>query len=153
MLTREQQKTKALERMVQLGLKPAGFTDTYDAFNKRNEVWYSAHTPFGGILYDLSDNIKEVVKDFEDKHNALVYHIVQTPTNLGNMWAFLYVSSDEDTVAYDDECMQYELKNIKDGNDDSIEIHSYVYNETDPWLSEFGYIRVREVAGGLIRTW
>ena len=150
MLTREEMKEKALKRIEQLGLKQKGL-DTYAVFKEHNLVYYSEHTPYGGMLYTLPDNIKRFVNELECKSNLLVYHAIHTPTNYGNMWSLLFISSNDEDMAYDDEMMELEVAFYKAGKNDFITIYAYVYNETEPMFSEYGNIGVREVNGGLIR--
>jgi hypothetical protein len=66
---RKKQKLEALKRMQLLELMP----EVIEAFEKQYVVYYSE---FFGILYWLSNKPEwvEFVKDFEDKHKALVYH-------------------------------------------------------------------------------
>ena len=50
----------------------------------------------GGFLYWLDDEQKKIVKDFEDSHNALVWHCVRSWTNFGEMLSLLFISDYEE---------------------------------------------------------
>ena len=96
--------------------------------------------PTGG-LYEFSSNkeLTEKVHEFEKEHNALVYHVIHTPTMEMDMYNFLFVSD------YDEE-WEMENEDIKDGY-----VFAYVWNTTVDYFSEFGSIVVQGRFGGLIR--
>ena len=93
-----------------------------------------------GILYYLNDTEMAVVKDFEKEHNAVVYHILHSNTEFGELLALLYVSK------YKEE-WQTDREDLKD----NIAL-SYVYNVDCPDFSEFGSIGFAQRFGGLVRT-
>lgn len=93
-----------------------------------------------GILYYINDKEKAVVKDFEEKNNAMVYHILHSNTEFGELLALLYVSK------YKEE-WQTDREDLKD----NIAL-SYVYNVDCPDFSEFGSIGFTQRFGGLVRT-
>ena len=134
MLSKEQQKAIALRRLEQLGLKKSGL-DTYDVFKNDGLVYYSEHSPLGGILFTLPDNIQAQVDLFEKRREALIYHVVMTPTKFGKLWSFLYIGTDESDMEYEEECMEFDLKNIREGKQDFNQMMAYVYNEDEPVLS------------------
>ena len=76
---------------------------------------------------------------FEKEYDALVYHVIHTFTEFGELYNFLYVSDHEE---------EWEMENadIKDGY-----TFVYVWNKTDDYCSEFGGIAVKERFGGLVR--
>lgn len=135
-MNKEKLKIEALNRMKKLCL----MKECIDAFVKKNEVWISEYF---GFLYDLNSRpeIKKIIKEFEDKYNALVYHAILTRENSYTHLSLLYVSSDKKTWALD--------------NEDIEKNHAccYDYNLTDPVLSEISGIGVKPAIGGLIRIY
>ena len=82
------------------------------------------------------------VHEFEERNNALVYHVIHSFTTIGEMESFLYVSD------YPEE-WERDRADIKDGQQ-----LVYVFNKDMPDCSEFGSIGVsRTAAAGLRRTW
>ena len=134
-VSREIKKTEALNRMKTLQL----FTPCIKAFEKRNEVQLSEMT---GGLYEFSgdEDLTAKVKAFEEEYNALVYHVIHTYTQFGELYSFLYVSDHQDEWDMDNE-------DIKDNY-----AMVYVWNKDDEWCSEFGSIAVRQKFGGLVRV-
>lgn len=134
-VSKENKKVEAIKRMEMLGL----FKPCIKAFSKYDEVQF---TEFTGGLYEFSDNeeLNAKVKEFEEDYNALVYHVIHTPTKFGDLYSFLYVSDYEE---------EWEMDNadIKDGY-----VMAYVWNKSDEWMSEIGGIMVRELFGGLVRV-
>ena len=127
------QKQEAIERMKMLKL----FPNIIKEFDKEGIINMSEN---GGYLYWLDSDQQAMVDEFEAKHNALVYHIIHSYTQFGEMYALLYVSDDEDEWGYDKD-------DIRCGC-----ILAYVKNVTDDMCSEFGSIGVRPQYGGLVRT-
>lgn len=132
-VSREIKKVEAIKRMKELGL----FAPCIKAF-KRDEVQLSE--PTGG-LYEFSSNaeLTAKVKEFENENNALVYHVIHTPTMEMDMYNFLYVSDYQEEYEQDNE-------DIKDGY-----VFVYVWNKTIDYFSEFGSIAVQGRFGGLVR--
>lgn len=134
-VSREMKKEEAIQRMRALDL----YKPCIEAFNKRDEVQLSEMT---GGLYEFSDNAALVkkVREFENEHNALIYHVIHTFTQFGELYSFLYVSDHKDEWDYDNE-------DIKDNY-----TLAYVWNTSDDWCSEFGTIAVKQKFGGLVRV-
>lgn len=134
-VSRELKKAEALKRMTALDL----FEPCIRVFNKRDEVQLSEMT---GGLYEFSDDaeLNAKIKEFEEQYNALVYHVIHTFTQFGELYNFLYVSD------YDDE-WEMEWEDLQDNY-----VFSYVWNKTDEWCSEFGTIAVKQKFGGLVRV-
>ena len=130
---RERQMQEALQRMRILKLHPNVILEftTEHKLNKSFEV---------GILYWLEDKEISFIKDFETKHDALVYHAIETSTPFGKMFALLYVSKYEDEWEDDRINLEEGLQNC------------YVKNLDDDWCSEFGYIQFKRCFGGVVRT-
>ena len=138
LVSAEIKKGEAVKRMDALGLMPKIVAE----FERSGIIYYSEQEPFGGILYWL-DNEPEwesAVREFEEEYNALVYHVIHTYTEFGELLNLLFVSDDDEEWEYD--------------NDDILEgcAMSYVINLDVPEFSEFGTIGVEEAAGGLIRV-
>ena len=131
----EIKKAEAIKRMNAHGL----FEPCIKAFESRNEVQLSEIT---GGLYEFSGDAELAarVKEFEEKYNGLVYHVIHTPTQFGDLYSFLHVSD------YEEE-WDFENEDIADGY-----VFAYVWNKTDDWCSEFGSIAVQCRFGGLVRT-
>jgi hypothetical protein len=134
-VTRENKKVEAIKRMQALGL----FRPCIKAFEKHDELQLTE--PNGG-LYEFSDNeeLNAKIKEFEEEYNALVYHVIHTYTQFGELYNFLYVSDYEEEWEYDN-------ADVKEGY-----AIAYVWNKTDEWMSEIGGIAVRELFGGLVRV-
>ena len=132
-ITKEQKKQEALERMKMLMLSP----NIIKEFAKDGIVNMSETR---GFLYWLDDEQKEYVSDFEEEHNALVYHVIHNYTEVGEMLTFLYVSDDEDEWGYDRD-------DLKAGY-----ACAYVKNLDEDAFSEFGSVGIKPEFGGLVRT-
>lgn len=131
--TNEQKKIEALERMRTLKLYP----NIIKEFEKENVVNMSEN---GGFLYWLNDEQKEIVSEFEQEYDALVYHVIHNFTEFGELLTFFYVSDD-------DEEWEYDRADLKEGY-----ACTYVKNLTDDMCSEFGSVCFRPQFGGLVRT-
>ena len=134
-VSREKKKEEAIKRMKVLGL----FKPCIKAFEKYDELQLTE--PTGG-LYEFSDNeeLNAKIKEFEEEYNALVYHVILTYTQFGELYNFLYVSD------YPEE-YEFEMEELEDGY-----AIAYVWNKTDDWMSELGGIAVTERFGGIIRV-
>ena len=134
-ISREAKKAEAIKRMKVLDL----YKPYINLFEQADEVFLSEMT--GGV-YEFSNNTELVakVKEFEEEHNALVYHVIHTLTQFGELYSFLYVSDYEE---------EWEMDNadIEDGY-----ALAYVWNKDDEWCSEFGSIGVLGKFGGIVRT-
>ena len=133
-ISTETKREEAIQRMKTLGL----FKPCIKAFKDRFEVQLSEMT--GGLYEFYSDEeLNAKIKEFEEEHDALVYHVIHTFTQFGELYSFLYVSDHKDEWGMDNE-------DIKNGY-----VMAYVWNKDDDWCSEFGTISVRERFGGLVR--
>lgn len=127
---------EAVKRMKALGI----FPPTIRQFEKDN--YLSQSEPPVGACYWVEGEQLERVRQFEKKHNALVYHIIHEWTNIGELENYLYVSDYEEGWPMDNE-------DIKEGR-----VLAYVVNKDMPDCSEFGSIGVALTpAAGLKRTW
>ena len=132
---REKKKEEAIKRMNALGL----FKPCIKAFTKYDELQLTE--PTGG-LYEFGDDeeLNARVKEFEEEYDALVYHVIHTYTQFGELFNFLYVSDYEE---------EWEMDNADIAEGYAV---AYVWNKSDDWMSEIGSIVVRERFGGLVRV-
>ena len=130
----ENKKAEAIHRMQALDLYKAYIK----AFKDNDEIFMSEMT--GGV-YEFGTNTALVakVKEFEAEHNALVYHVIHTCTEFGELYTFLYVSDYEE---------EWELDNADIRAGYAL---AYVWNKDDEWCSEFGSVGVGCLGGGLVR--
>ena len=138
---KERQKEEALKRMKMLQIMPQVIGD----FKRSNKIYYSERQSalFAATLYWL-DNQPEwvkMVKEFEKKNNAMVYHAQLTHMEFGDCLALFYVSED-------DEIWEQDKEDILNG-----EIYSRVLVLDDEWNSDYGYIGVKPMYGGVARIW
>ena len=135
-VSREIKKVEAINRMETLQL----FKPCIKVFKDRDEVQLSEVT---GGLYEFSDDVEliEKIREFEKEYNSLVYHVIHTYTEFGELYNFLYVSDYEEEWEMDHENHKHNY------------VFVYVWNKTDDWCSEFGTIGVAQRFGGLVRLW
>ncbi len=96
---------------------------------------------FHGVdtLYGLNKGSMDRIKTFEDKYNGLVYYVIFTPTGVGNMESYLFVSDYEE---------EWEM----DWNDlDDSYAMTWTENLDHPEWSEFGSISFSKTRGGALR--
>ena len=98
-----------------------------------------------GILFWLYDEKKQAIKDIEDRYDILVYHCTLDYLEFGRCLTCLYVSSQEDEWAYDDQDL------ILDDENTCYPI-AYVANLDDDTCSEFGSVGIRPMNGGVVRV-
>lgn len=140
MVDKQKQKEEAIERMKLLHIMPQVIKD----FEENGRVYYSERQSpiFNATLYWL-DNHKEyvdLVKEFEKKHHALVYHAQLTHLVYGDNLALFYVSNEEEEWEQD-------KQDILHG-----QLFSRVLNLDCEYDSDFGYIGVKPSMGGVVRT-
>lgn len=96
---------------------------------------------FNGVdtLYGLDKGAVDRIKTFEDNYNGLVYYVIFTPTGVGNMESYLFVSDYEE---------EWEM----DWNDlDDSYAMTWTENLDHPEWSEFGSISFSKTRGGALR--
>lgn len=130
---REAMKAEAIKRMKMLKLHENAIKE----FEEESKLNLSE---FGGILYWLNEEQKEFVSKVEEDKNILVYHIIHSHTEFGELLSMLYVTSDQEEWEFDREY-------LKEGYP-----IAYVANLSAPECSEFGSIGVQPCIGGLRRT-
>lgn len=134
-VTREKKKEEAIKRMKALGI----INDAIKQFEE-DDIVMVTEPPFGA-LYWLEDDEKEMVREFEEENNALVFMVVRAFTNFGKMDSLLFISDYEEEWEMDNEA-------IVDGY-----VLSYTKNYDMPDCSEMGSIVVKPSFGGLLRVY
>jgi hypothetical protein len=129
------QKKEAIERLKKLNY----FEDHLEYFIKENIVY---RTESDGIEFFLSEEEQKYVSDFENEYGALVFHVIKNITEFGTLYNFLYVSEHEEEWKKD---LEFEQTG-------EIYAFAYVLNISIPEFSEFGFIRIENRIGGIIRT-
>ena len=136
----EKQVREALKRMKTLKISDNVIED----FKNNGTLYYSERLSaiFDGMLYWVSNEKRfvDLVKDFENRTGALVYHCQLTHTCIGDMFAMLYVSKERNEWSMDN-------RDLAQG----IAIAN-VINLDDPSLSDIGSIGVAPKNGGITRT-
>ena len=130
----ELKKEEASRRMLFLNMLPACIMNFVDY----GTVYISREN---GKLDQLEDEEKELVKRMEEKHNMLVYHVIDTVIYGARMLTLFFVSEDIDEWKYDNLELIQERQNC------------YVFNCDNIKFSEMGRVGFLPVNGGLIRTW
>lgn len=137
---KEKQKAEALKRMSILKI----MKEVRDDFKNNNKVYYSERQNriFNAVLYWLDNNEEweQMVKEFETKHNYLVYHCQLTHFEFGDCLSLLYVSNEESEWEQD-------KQDLKDG-------YAFVYakNLECDYDSDWGTIGIAPSMGGITRT-
>lgn len=135
-ITREEKKVEAIKRMKSLGI----FHETISQFE--NDDLISESIPPVGACFWVNGEQLERIREFESEYNALVYFVIHSYTNIGEMENYLYVSD------YTEEWEQ-DRCDIEQGQQ-----LAYVFNHDMPDCSEFGHIGVElTLAAGLRRIW
>lgn len=131
----ERKKEEAIKRMKAWEIFP-GTVKQFERDNKLSE----SQPPMGACFWVEGEQLKRV-KEFEKEHDALVYFIIHSYTNMGEMESYLYVSDEEEEWEYDWEDLRNGTQLV------------YVYNRDIPEFSEFGSIGIRRTtAAGLKRV-
>ena len=131
MKTKQQE---AIKRMKMMQILPEAIRQFKDA----GKVMVS-EPPFGALYYITEKERQEVAK-FEQEYNALVYHVVRTYTNFGQLDSWLFVSN------YPEE-WDMENANIKRNI-----VFTWTINRDVDWMSDMGSIAFRPANGGLLRV-
>lgn len=133
MMNEKNMRKEAIERMKMLKLHPNVIEEFKAGIVNKSETRL-------GFLYWLSDDEMDMIHEWEEKYNCLVYHVILSKTDFGLLMDFLYVSSDDNE-------WEYEREDIE-----CSKVFSYCKNLSCEWYSEFGSIRIASVNGGLVRT-
>ena len=134
-VSREEKKAEAVKRLKKMGV----FKATIQQFEKEDLV--SVSEPPVGAFYWLNAEEKKMVQEFEENHDALVYVVIRSFTNIGKMDSLLFVSDYPEEWNMDMEDLEGNLA------------LAYVVNYDFPDCSEMGTIGWKlTIAGGLDRT-
>ena len=141
---KEKQKNEALNRLRLLQMKFELLENVVTEFEQNDTLYYSEYINKNaqGILYYVTNNeeITNAIKEFEEKHQAKVYHVILTPLIYGRMLSLLYVS-------------QYTEEWQRDRNELSEGLPlAYCINLDNEVTSEFGGIQIEKANGGITRT-
>lgn len=129
-------KEEAIKRMKLMGI----FDQTIKQFEDEDKV--SVSEPPLGACFWIDGETLERVENFEKMHNALVYHVIKTYSNLGVTEEYFFVSDYPDEWDLDKEDIKFQKQMV------------YVYNVDIPDCSEIGTIGFRRTAAhGLERIW
>lgn len=135
-VSREKKKIEAVSRMKKWGIYP----ETIRQFE--NDDLISESIPPVGACFWVNGEQLERIREFESEYNALVYFVIHSYTNIGEMENYLYVSD------YIEEWEQ-DRWDIEQGQQ-----LAYVFNHDMPDCSEFGCIGIELTpAAGLRRIW
>ena len=130
--SQEEMKQEALNRMKMLLLHQ----NVINEFKKENKL-NKSEGPLG-TLYWLDEEEKGMVKEYEEKWNVLVYHVIKTFTkNMGVIYDLLYIIDEK-------QYWEREREELKEG---------LVLSHTKSQFSESGDIFVINVSGGLARLY
>ncbi|MBO0423407.1 hypothetical protein [Enterococcus plantarum] len=145
MNTNEKIKNEAIKRMRQLDL----YEEAINKFIQSGTVFKSERTNLSilgigssviGTIYELSNEQKKCISDFEKEYDSMVYHVIETNTEFGLVNDLLYVSNNTDQWEMEQEDLSYKTPCV------------YCVNTTYPDYSEFGSIAIQSSGGGLIRV-
>lgn len=132
---RDKKKIEALARMKMLGVHP----EIIRQFEEKDQV--SISDSVLGTLHFVSNTELDFVQEFEETYNALVYMVVHSYTDFGEMDCCLYVSDHKDEWEDDRE-------NIVCPDNGLL---AYAYNYDMPDCSEIGYIGILKSPSGVLR--
>lgn len=132
-MTFEEKKTEAIRRMEKLKLNP----DIISEFSNENIIKV---TDMKGNISNIDDENLKYVKAFEQRYGTLVYHVMHSDTEFGELLTMMYVSDHSEEWTYD-----YNML------DDKI-AYAYVENLSEELFSEIGSVGFISINGGLVRT-
>lgn len=128
----EIKKEEALKRMRLLDLHE----NVINEFDKEGKLNLSANA----ALFWLENHEKDMIREWEEKTGYLVYHVIKDYTNFGLLYSLLYISD------YQEE-WEMEAMDIKSGSS-----MAFVLNSDYEDSSEFGFIGIEPMIGGIIRV-
>lgn len=135
---KQEMKEQAVKQMKALKLK----SKLIEEFELNNKIYKSKKLI--PLILELSDEEQQMVKEYENKWNVIVYHVINISSNVLNQYELLYVSKDKD-VWEDD------IEDIKKGFVISQTIIKE--NTTNATLEDIaGIIGIKSLEGGLIRV-
>lgn len=98
-MEKEKMINEAVERMEILGLLDLPEESIIRDFKENNTVYISRPRDLGvmtGVLYKPSQAEQKLIEKIEKEYEILVYHVIRNETNVGVMYAMLYVSGYEE---------------------------------------------------------
>ena len=125
-ITIEYKKQKALELMKTLDI----YKPYIKGFEKDNNVCF--FEGFGGFWAYQEPELMAKIKEFEEKHNCLVYAVTHEYLEFGECYDFLFISDYEE---------EWDEMLYRQGR--TFYAYAYVWNKTDDYCSEFGTIGIR----------
>ena len=133
-VNKKEMKKEAIKRMKILQLHQ----NVLDDFMNENKL-NKSDSPLAS-LYWLDEEEIKIVKDFEKRHNVLVYHVIHTFSNLGETYELLFVTTEKEE-------WENEKRDLKNG----FAFAQVIVIDYDP-NSEMGYIGVESKNGGIVRV-
>ena len=122
-ITTENKKQKALELMKTLDI----YKPYIKGFEKDNNVCF--FEGFGGFWAYQEPELMAKIKEFEEKHNCLVYAVTHEYLEFGECYDFLFIPD------YEEEWNEVLYRQGR-----TFYAYAYVWNKTDDYCSEFGTI-------------
>lgn len=129
----EVKKAEAVDRMRRMDIIEDAIIQFYE-----DDIVMVSENPFG-FLYELNDEQKKLVKEFEEEYNGLVYLMNHCNTEFGELLSLFYVSDHEEEWDMDNEDIESGYAMV------------YCINLDCPDFSEFGSIAFTSVNGGVRR--
>ncbi|WP_368561085.1 PcfR [Enterococcus faecalis] len=130
-----EKKEEALKRMRLMGIHEV----TIAQFVEEGKISFSGKS-YLGANYWVDEERKKAIEKIEKENNILVYYAIEQKYqgNITMLYLF-YVSPYEEDWEMDHQSI--------------VENYQYTYglNETDPFLSEFGEIKFKNMFGGLVK--
>lgn len=133
-MNRNEMKAKAVECMEQLKINPL-FKMRFSFMDKI--AYFDKHTPLFG---EVSQIILDKVKEIEKERNCLIYAVTSDEMVFGKCYSFLMVSPYEEDWKY-----------LIQSSGSQHRVFAYVWNTTDEWRSESGYVVLLSENGRLNR--
>ena len=136
---KESVRNEALRRMKALKLFDDGYHSPVGEFRANGNVWKSEYY---GVLYYLTDEERQVVKEFEKKYSkfgAKVYHCYRAEREFGDILYLLYVIDDESDSAEEFDSL------LRRGV-----VYLYAHNFSEPAFSEHGTAYIKSQYGGIV---
>ena len=134
-ITIENKKQKAIELMNKLDI----YKPYIKGFKDKNSVCF--YENFGGFWAYQEPELMAKIKEFEEKHNCLVYAVTHEYLEFGECYDFLFISDYEE---------EWDEMLYRQGR--TFYAYAYVWNKTDDYCSEFGTIGIRSFGGGIKRV-
>ena len=127
-ITIENKKQKAIELMNKLDI----YKPYIKGFKDKNSVCF--YENFGGFWAYQEPELMAKIKEFEEKHNVLVYAVTHEYTEFGECYDFLYISDYEEEW---DEMLANCCYNIPEEIKDFIDLERYGRYCGEEYLQEY----------------